>query len=316
MWITPDQLAPASRVQCGPERRCARFHSSETRRSLGPMTNPIDEALSQYKADDYTVKLCNVIFGAIPLAPRQASYNNLEEAVRTLYPAATPQVAQRAYQLAGGDGVSSALWMAGALDTGDTGIAIYSGVKSAIGYFFGDKKQAFETDTQQGVDSAVKFLGISYLIAKLFPGSVGERVSAYHTCPAGQAMSFYFAAIDVALPFADNLVSGGTDFVKKLLDKYGSSAADKLGAAGPTAAADAQGATSALLGPVEGIVSQVGPHAKTIALTIQKYLPTAANATDKVAGAVATAADALPVYRYLGARIAAEACVLQASRGQ
>jgi hypothetical protein len=30
---------------------------------------------------------------------------------------------------------------------------------------------------------------------------------------------------------------------------------------------------------------------------------------------VATGADALPVYRYLGARLAAETCVLLASRG-
>ncbi len=277
--------------------------------------NPIDEALGQYAADDYTVRLCNVIYGSIPFAPRQASYRNLQEAIAALYPAATPQVASRVYQLAGREEVGKALWMASALDTGDTGIAIYSGVKSAIGYFFGDKKNAFETDTQQGVDSALKFLGIAYMATKLFPGSIGERVGAYHSTPAGQGISFYFASIEVALPFADNLATGGTAFVKSLLDKYGSSAAGKLGPAGASAAAEAQEAVGALLGPVQGVVSQVGPHSQTIADKVKDYLPGIANATDKIAGAVATAADALPVYRYLGARLAAESCVLLASKG-
>jgi hypothetical protein len=35
---------------------------------------------------------------------------------------------------------------------------------------------------------------------------------------------------------------------------------------------------------------------------------------DKAASVVATGADALPVYRYLGARLAAESSVLLASR--
>lgn len=278
--------------------------------------NPIDQALSEYKQDDYTVRLCNVIFGSIPFAPRQVAYTTLDECLRALYPAATQQVAARAHQLATSENVGSALWMSSALDTGDSGIAIYSGVKSAIGFFFGDRAQAFETDSQQGVDSALKLLGISYMVAKLYPGSIGDRVSLYHTCPAGQATSFYYAAIEVALPFSDNVVSGGADFVRMLMDKYGSSAAGKLALAGASQAAEAQSAVGGLLGPVQNVVSQVGPHAKAIAATLQQYLPTIGNATDKVAGAVATAADALPVYRYLGARLAAESCVLLASRGQ
>lgn len=276
--------------------------------------NPIDAALSEYKPDDYTVRLCNVLFGAIPFAPQQAQYNTFDEAIRVLYPAATPQVVQRAHQLANGDNVKSALWMAGALDTGDSGIAIYSGVKSALGYFFGDKKNAFETDTQQGIDSALKLLGVAYMVMKLFPS--GSRIAAYHSCPAGQALSFYYASIEVALPFADNAIAGGGNLVKQLMEKYGKGASDKLGPAGAGAALEAQAAMNELIQPVEGVVTQVAPHATTIAGRIQAYLPTVGNATDKIAGAVATAADALPVYRYLGARVAAESCILLASRGQ
>jgi hypothetical protein len=277
--------------------------------------NQIDAALSKFSPDDYTVRLCNVIFGSIPFAPKQAQYTNMQQAIEALFPAATPQVASRAYQLAGRDEVGSALWMASALDTGDAGIAVYSGVKSAVGYFFCDRQNAFETDTQQGIDSAMKFLGIAYSVMKLFPGGIAEKIGHYHSTPAGQGISFYYAAIEVALPFADNIATGGSQLVKQLMDKYGSSAAGKLGPAGAGAAAEAQQAVVAMMGPVQGVVTQVGPHSQTIAQKVKDYLPGVANATDKIAGAVATAADALPVYRYLGARLACESCILLASKG-
>ena len=44
-------------------------------------------------------------------------------------------------------------------------------------------------------------------------------------------------------------------------------------------------------------------------------MPTALNVADKVAGVVATGADALPAYKYLGARLTAEACSSFAVQG-
>ena len=280
--------------------------------------NAVDQALQEFKSEDYTVRICNAIFGTLPFAPQMPAYTNLDGAIKALYPGANPQQIARAHELADSDGIKSVLWVANAIDTGDSGIAVYSGLKSAFGFFFGGgtKADALETDPQQGTDAGLKLLGLAYMIHKAFPGSLAEKVQLFQTAPAGQALSIYYGSIEVALPFADNLVQGGGDFLQRLMGKYGGDATSKLSAAlGAGAAQEAQGMMGTLMGPIQGVVTQVAPYAKTIADSAKQYVPGFMTAADKVAGVVATGADALPVYKYLGARLAAEACVLLASRG-
>jgi len=275
--------------------------------------NQIDQALQAFAGNDLTTRLCGVLFTAIPFAPRQVAYATVDEAVTALYPQASAAVRARAQQLADEDRVKSALWAFKVLDIGDTGIAVFSGLRTALSLFRERNGAAFETDEQQGVDSAMKLFGIAYAVGSLFPA--GSRVASYHACPAGQAMTFYWCAIDVALPFADNVIAGGGGFVQRLLQRYGPGARERLGAA-TGAVAQAEPVLAELLAPIDGIIAQVGPHARRIAETVQGYLPAIGDASDKIAGVVATAADTLPVYRYLGARLAAEAVVLRASRGE
>jgi hypothetical protein len=279
--------------------------------------NHVDAALQQFKSDDYTVRLCNAILGVLPFAPEMPSYVTLEGAAQALYPAGGGQVSRRADELASGEGATSALWVANAIDMGDQGIAVLSGLKSALGFFFGESKQdALETDPQQAIDAGLKLLGLAFMIHKLYPGSVREKVEAFHTTPAGQSLSLYYGAVEIGLPFADNVLSGGGGFVQRLMDRYGGDASAKLGSAlGGDAARAAQGTLSELMGPIEGAASKVAPYARSVAEAARSHLPGFMGAADKVAGLVATGADALPVYRYLGARLAAESCVLIASRG-
>ena len=277
--------------------------------------NHVDNALAEFQTADYTVRICHAIFGVIPFAPPMLPYRNLDEAITALYPQASPEVRARALELASSEGVKTSLWTASAVDTGDAGIAVFSGMKSALGLFFGDRKSALETDSQQGVDAGLKLLAIGYIVSKLFPGSVTDRVQLFHLAPAGQALSIYYAAVEVALPFADNLATGGGHLVQDLMQRYGQNAASKLGAVvGGAGIAEAQGMMGSLLQPVEGVVTQVAPFAQRIAESAKEYVPGFLSAADQVAGVVATGADALPVYKYLCARLAAEACVLLASR--
>jgi hypothetical protein len=280
--------------------------------------NPVDQALQEFKNEDYTVRLCSAILGVLPFAPPMPHYASLDGATQALFPQATPQQKARAVELANGDGVRGALWVANAIDTGDSGIAVYSGLKSAFGFFFGggSRMDALETDPQQGTDAGLKLLGLAYMIHKLFPGSIPEKVQSFQTTPAGQTLAIYYGAVEVALPFSDNLVQGGGDFLQRLMTRYGGDASSKLGAAlGAGAVQEAQGMMGALMSPIQGVLNQVAPHAQTIANSAKQYIPGFMNTADKVAGMVATGADALPVYRYLGARLAAETCVLLASRG-
>lgn len=279
--------------------------------------NHVDAALAEFNAQDYTVKITHAVFGVLPFAPAMPAYRTLDEAIGVLYPQATPEMRARAHALAGSDEVKSALWAASAVDTGDTGIAVFSGMKSALGFFFGDKQNALETDSQQGVDAVLKLLAVAYIASKLFPGTLSERVQLFQTAPAGQALAIYFASVEVALPFADNVLTGSGNVLSRLLDQHGNSAAGKLGAViGGNGLSEAQGMLGTLTQPLEGIVAKVGPYARTIAESAKAYVPGFMTAADQVGGVVATGADALPVYKYLCARLAAETCVLLASRGQ
>ncbi|MCS6898426.1 MAG: hypothetical protein RMJ98_01440 [Myxococcales bacterium] len=280
--------------------------------------NPVDQALQGFTNEDYTVRLCSAIFGTLPFAPPMPSYRTLDGAIQTLFPQATPHQKARATELASSEGIRSVLWVANAIDTGDAGIAVYSGLKSAFSFFFGSgsRMDALETDPQQGTDAGLKLLGLAYMIHKAFPGALQDKVQLFQITPAGQALAIYYGAVEIALPFSDNLVQSGGDFLQRLMSRYGNDASSKLGGAlGGAAVQEAQGMLSALMGPIQGVLNQVAPHAQTIANTAKQYIPGFMNAADKVAGAVATGADALPVYRYLGTRLAAESCVLLASRG-
>lgn len=282
------------------------------------LKNHIDLVLSEFTHDSVTVRVSNAVFGAVPFAPRSPSYRTLSECAHVFLPQISPQQEKVVFHYAQSPDVESALSVARAIDTGDTGIAVYSGVHSALQMFFGGGVRAIDNDSEQGVDAALKLLGIAYVIHKLFPGAPQDAASAFYTTPAGQALAFYFASVEVALPFADNLASLGGNAVGTLLQRYGGSAAGKLALlpGGSQIASAAQGMVGSLVAPIGGAVQQVAPYARQIAGSAMQHLPGVMGAADKLAGVVATGADVLPFYRYLGSRLAAEACVLRASRGK
>lgn len=281
-----------------------------------PNAPPIDRTLAEFRPDTITVRVCNAAMGVVPFAPRMSHYASIDDAVRALYPQATSPMIARVHDLAAGESVASAIKTVEFIDMGDGGIALFSGVKSAIGLVTGGGLASLETDTQQGVDAALKLLGLAYFIHKLYPGTVQEKIQLFHTTPAGQILSIYYAAVEVALPFADNLVSGGAGLIQRIYSSHGAAAVSKIGGfIGAEGASQAQGIMGSLIAPMEQTLSAVAPHARSIASSMGSFMSTAMNVADKAAGIVATAADALPVYRYLGARVAAESCVLLASRG-
>jgi hypothetical protein len=289
--------------------------ASKAAQSFAPAAT-LDEALLAFHESDVTARVCHALFAAVPFAPRLAPYRSLDDVIQTLYPQADSTMIARARELAGGPGAHQALRVLAAIDAADSGIALFSGLKGALGLFRGQGGAAFETDTQQGVDAALKLLAMSYFIHLMYPGPIPGKVQLFATTPAGQHLAIFYGLADIALPFADNVATGAGNLVGGLLNRHGGDAASKLaGALGGQAAGEAQGVVGSLLGPIEGIVQRVVPHARDAAHSAAQFLPGALNVVDKVAGVVATGLDALPVYKYLGARVVAESCVLLASRG-
>ena len=267
--------------------------------------------LAEFSPTDVTPRVVDAILACVPGAPELVPYPALPAVVAALGGGPTDVAAATAHLQ--DDGIDDVLWMSGAIDTGDKGYAVYTGLSSAVRFFFGDKDkrdQALETDAQQRNDAVLKALALSWIAWKAFPGTVPERAQAFARSPAGEAMLTWYAAIELGLPFADNALSSGGRLFDQLMDQHGAAQLQRLSSlAGGRDTGGVQGALAALAGPIKSTIDRVQPHLGRVAGAARANLPGAMATGDKVAGALAGVADLLPVYRYLGGRLAAEAVV-------
>lgn len=273
---------------------------------------PIDAALAEFKPDDYTPRLVGAVFKVVPYAPALAHYRTLEDALKAVKPDATPiDLAMARGQSAQKD-IQDVVWMAGVMDSIDKGYAAFTGVASVFGLVTG-KKNALETDTQQRNDAVIKAIGLAYLAWNAFPGGVTEKAEHLRATPSGQALMTYYAAMEIALPFADNAVVAGTGFVDQLVDKGATAQAQRLASLAQGRSLDgAMQLLGQLTGGIQRVVDHAAKYTKPIAEAVRPYVPGALGGADAVAGIAANAADVMPVYRYLGARLAAEAACVRA----
>jgi len=279
-----------------------------------PPARSLDQSLAAFTEDDATVRMLWALFATIPGAPPVSFYRSLDEARMLVFPDLDDAAMERAQALAQAPATLRALALADAIDTGDVGISVFTGVRSALTFFFGDRSRALDTDAQQGADAALKLVAIAWLAHTLIPGPVTQKVARLRALPSGEALLTYYAAIELALPFADDLVSGTGSLIARLLERYGPSNKGRIdGAVGAGAEAVAGGVLAELTGPIDTMARSLSAHASTIAASAKQWLPPAVATAGTVAGAVATAADAMPIYRLLGARLAAEVCLQEGS---
>jgi hypothetical protein len=281
------------------------------------MAIEIDELLTAFDERDYSVRLVRTVCNVVPFGPDLPDWFNMVDGLKHLDPNAKKPVLDRARELVRSDEAQRALWMVRALDAADSGLGVFSGVKSAIAMYQAKTGQAridaLETDTQQSIDAVLKGLAMAFVIHKLFPGSISEKVAAFRSTNTGQAFVFYYAAVEVGLPFADNALLGGGSLVKSLFERFGPDQQAKLAAvAGPEEAEQAMSMMQQLMAPVETMAGMAKEHLGGIANAAAGVASTALDVGDKVAGMAATGADFLQVYRFLGARLVAEACLRRA----
>lgn len=281
------------------------------------MSNPVNEALQGFTADDRAAKLLAVVHERVPGAQRLWWYSSVNDAVRVMRPGATRAQFAAAKAMCEDTDVTDILRIARLMDAGDKGYAILTGVRSTLGFFFGDRDKALEFDEEQRNDAVLKALAIAAMTHNAFPGGVPHKVRSFADSPACQSIALYYGAVEVALPFADNLAMGGGELLDKLvgeraegqLRRLGSMVGGKLG--GDRLSGD-NALLNGMLGKLGGVVDAAAGQTGAIAKGMKKHLPKVASGADKVTGVVAAAADVLPVYRLLGARLAAEAAVVRA----
>ena len=278
----------------------------------------LDDMLGEFKEDDYTVKVCSTIFSAVPGGPEFQFYNSLEGACDRLNAGGDYDAAKK---ISKSEDMEKALWVADAIDKADSVLGVYTGIKNVMALFGKkeEKKSTYEGDPQQATDAAIKALGLAYMIHKMFPGGIGEKIGNFKDLKAGQEIAVYYATAEVALPFADNLAEGGADLVTKITERYKGDMVSKFGGfAGKDAVEQASGVLGQFTSSLDGYVEQAKGHTGPIIDKIKSFLPSAAqalNIADSVTGAAATGVDMMPVWRFLGARAVAEASIVRAQQG-
>lgn len=277
------------------------------------MSDTVIARLAEFQPSDLTCKAVSAVMTIVPGSPELVPYPGMHQVVSNL--GDDPALVAKAMKYVGDDQVTDVLWMSRMIDHGDRGYAIFTGVASALSLFFKKKtvSEALETDKQQRNDAVLKAFALGYLAWKAFPGTIPERTKMFAATPAGRSLLTWYAATEIGLPFADNALIGGGRLFDDFMDKYGSEQLARL--SGMATGRDIDGAGEALdglRGTIRENIDKVRPHLDRIGGAVQEYAPTVMNTADKAAGIAANVADVMPVYKMLGARLAAEGAVVRA----
>lgn len=277
----------------------------------------INQMLSPYKEDDYTVKLVKAVYGVVPGSPEFHFYNSFEDGLRRVRPNITDGEIAKAREIVAGEDFQSALTVLGYIDTTDKVIAGYAGIKNVLNFFGmgsgAGPKRTFESDPQQALDAGLKALALAFATYRFLPGDLTAKAKGLKDIPAGIELLIYFGAVEVALPFADNIVEAGGGVIQKLMSAAGDVKSKFSAIPGVGAIADAQGMLDGMTSMLDQYVDQAKNHVGTIATKVKDFMPSVANAADSLTGAAAVGADILPVWTFLGGRFAAEAAAYRLS---
>ncbi len=267
----------------------------------------VERELAGFPPTAVTVKVIQAMLSVLPHSPSLPWYAGVDDAATSVFGGVPDDVLERARALLDDRRVDQAMFAARSIDTGDTGLTIVSGVRSALALFLGSKGPS-PLLQQQRADAALKALGLAYLLTRLVPRAPEERVALVESVPAGQEILLYYAAIEIALPFAGEVTAAEGTFVTTLVREQGTAIAGKLlGVVGREGVADAQQMLEHLTGLLDRTVLHVLPHTAALADRLRGLMPPALGASGTLSELVATGADALPCYRWLCSRLAVEA---------
>lgn len=280
------------------------------------MASEIDARLEKFGPRDVTVIGTNGLLRVLPFAESVPPVASVAEVTAAMLGGPQPEVVARAEQLVADDGSRKALWLTTGLDAGDGIITVFSSIKSAIALYMGRKSGKVAPagwSSHQAGDAVLKAIALGYLLDLCFPGSE-DPVLELAQLPSGRSLLAYFAAAEVALPFVGQLADGD-HALSTLLPDHIEAQAKKLGTiAGAAAIRQARLHLPAIAPTIDALVAQSGDYLGPFAKSAESTIPGAGRVVDTVGDVMAAGADVLPVYRFLGLRVVAEAAVLRAAR--
>lgn len=275
------------------------------------MSTEIETRLASRSADDRIVRLINAVLLRAQSGAQLPTWTRLIDGAAEL--GLEAGAAAEAVERSVAAPAAGALCALDGLDEGDDVFSIASGLGTAIKLAMSrgtDAKSGglVALEERQRRDAADKVLGVAYAVSVLFEGTPAERVAGLRRLPAGRALLAWVAAVELFLPFADDVVAGR---LPALLAAERAGALDRLTKAlGPDAAASADGMWSALVDAAVPLAEGATRLPFDLGKLVLQYVPLVFGAVDTAGALAAGTFDALPVYHVLGARLVAEAALL------
>jgi hypothetical protein len=263
--------------------------------------------LKRFSAGSVTVRVIDQMAGLRPALDRMPFAADLEGIAANVLGGVPDDVLARARAHLAAPSVRHALFAAQALDAGDTGLGLFTSLRTALRLFFGGQEQP-DLLHQQRADAAIKILGLAFVVARLAPDP-DDRVHLLDRCPAGHDLIRTFTVVELALPFwrtHEDLDVGA------LLRDQGAAVQRFTRVLGVDALALAQSAVGPLGERFDRELRVVGPQIDDLAASLRAMVPSRLQREGLASGITSLAVDALPLYRYLGARLALESSLVQA----
>jgi len=279
------------------------------RKEMGVVDNPIENVLVEFKEDDNTVKITKFILDNLPMAPEFYYYMDFSRAIKRYRSEVSQEMINRVREIAKyDDDFHKILKTAKAIDKVDGGLGIFTGLNNVYDAIKKtDRERTFEADPQQAIDAGIKAIALGYMIHLT---SKENPIKTFLELKAGQELFYYFITIELALPFTDNLLEEGGKFLYKILQQKESEIENRFkNFADATSYQQAKGILLSLSEQMDRVAIAISQNIKPFEEQLKNKLPSILNATDSITGSIATFLDIMPIWKFLGARLATEAAI-------
>ena len=279
------------------------------------MASEIDARLSRFGPRDLTVLGTNGLLRVLPHGAALPPVTSLAEVAASLVGGEHHGLLARADALAASESGRKAMWLVTGIDAGDGLATAFATTRTAITLYM-QRKSGRDTpiswSTNQAADAVLKAIGIAYLLDLCFPQS-DDPVRRLAELPSGRAMLAYFAATEVALPFVEVLADRDHTLSHILPDHLDQQTRKLATVAGAPPIAAARRHLSSLVPTVDALVAESAAYLAPFVQTAEDSLSGTGRVMETVGDVVALGSDVLPVYRFLGVRLVAEAAVARAA---
>lgn len=274
--------------------------------------NPIEEVLIEFKETDTTVKLVKFLFDNLPFTPNFLYYMDFRRAIPRYTEEHTTEFYKKIIQIAKfDDNVHKILKTSKAIDKIDGGLGIFTSLKNGYEVITKkEKERTFESDPQQAIDAGIKAIALGYIINLT---SKENPLETFLELKAGQELFYYFVVIELALPFTDNLIESGGKFLYKILQEKEKEISNRfVSFTDQTSYEEAKTIVQKISDKLDQVALLVSQNIKPLEESLKNKLPSILNVADSTTGGIATLLDIMPIWKFLGARVAAELCILKA----